>query len=175
MKCPACSNELKPQVVNGVTLDVCAPGCGGIWFDQFEFKKFDEKIEPDVEKLISLPSVKAVQGNPQVLHQCPRCKSGKMQRHFSSVQKKVMMDTCAQCGGVWLDAGELTTIRDEFKTEDERRKAADKIFGDMFDSQIAAATAKSGADASRAGAYARAFKFICPSFYIKGKQGGGAF
>ena len=41
MKCPACENELTDKDVGGVTVDICNGGCGGLWFDNFEFKKFD--------------------------------------------------------------------------------------------------------------------------------------
>ena len=46
MKCPACSNRLQEMTVAGVTVDICKDGCGGIWFDNFEMKKFDEPHEP---------------------------------------------------------------------------------------------------------------------------------
>ena len=41
MICAACQGELSPLLVRGVTVDVCRDGCAGIWFDNFELKKFD--------------------------------------------------------------------------------------------------------------------------------------
>ena len=47
IKCPACGEEMvkiyMPQ--QGVNLDVCINGCGGIYFDNREFAKFDEESE----------------------------------------------------------------------------------------------------------------------------------
>jgi len=130
MKCPACANALSVKSVANIQLDVCDNGCGGIWFDQFEFKKFDEKNEPDAESILHLNVLK--QAPPSNQLDCPKCQSQKMMRHFSSVKKRVSVDECPKCAGVWLDAGELTQIRGEFGTEDERKKAAEDFFSDAF-------------------------------------------
>jgi hypothetical protein len=36
IECPVCSNVMTKMEAEGVTVDVCAGGCGGIWFDWFE-------------------------------------------------------------------------------------------------------------------------------------------
>ena len=47
-----------------------------------------------------------------------------MMLHFFSVKQQVQVDECPSCAGIWLDCGELLRIRSEFKTEDERKQAA---------------------------------------------------
>jgi Zn-finger nucleic acid-binding protein len=37
----------------------------------------------------------------------------KLKRHFFSAKKHVEVDHCPNCGGYWLDAGELEKIRAE--------------------------------------------------------------
>ena len=37
----------------------------------------------------------------------------KLKRHFFSAKKRVEVDQCPNCGGYWLDAGELEAIRAE--------------------------------------------------------------
>jgi Zn-finger nucleic acid-binding protein len=37
----------------------------------------------------------------------------KLKRHFFSAKRKVEVDQCPNCGGYWLDAGELAAIRAE--------------------------------------------------------------
>jgi Zn-finger nucleic acid-binding protein len=106
---------------------------------------------------------------------CPKCLTMKMMRHFSSVKRKVTMDECPNCAGIWLDAAELHSIRDEFKSEGERRKAAEELFSEMFDSKIAVARQESKEKLVKAQSFAQAFRFICPSYFIPGKQDGGAF
>jgi Zn-finger nucleic acid-binding protein len=36
MRSPVCSNVMTTMTAEGVTVDVCTGGCGGIWFDWFE-------------------------------------------------------------------------------------------------------------------------------------------
>ncbi len=175
MKCPACAKTLSVQTVAEVTLDVCAAGCGGIWFDQFEFKKFDEKKEPDAEAILNLTAANPLTANTRDQHDCPKCQNIKMMRHFSSPKRKVVMDECPKCAGVWLDAGELTQIKDEFASDAERSASVDKLFLEMFGSQVISEKLKSKAQVDKAQAFANALRFVCPSYYIKGKQEGGAF
>ncbi len=37
----------------------------------------------------------------------------KLHRHFFSAKRRVEVDQCPNCGGYWLDAGELALIRAE--------------------------------------------------------------
>jgi uncharacterized protein len=36
------------MTVQGITLEVCRGGCGGIWFDRYELMKVDESRESAV-------------------------------------------------------------------------------------------------------------------------------
>ena len=135
MKCPSCKNPMRVETVDGIDVDTC-PTCAGLWFDWMEFKKFDEEHETRAEKLLVLnegPGGK--KGGPQL--RCPKCPEIIMRRYFSSILRKVEIDECAKCGGIWLDAGELLAIRSEFKTEAERKEAANKNLGDLFDRTMA--------------------------------------
>ena len=61
MKCPVCSNLLEAMTAGDVTVDVCKGGCGGIWFDNFELKKFDEPCESAGEALLDIERPQAGQ------------------------------------------------------------------------------------------------------------------
>ena len=175
MKCPACSNELQEMTVADVTVDVCKGGCGGIWFDNFELKKFDEPHEAMGEALLEIerdPNV-AVQNQDKL--KCPKCDNIVMMRHFFSVKKKVQMDECPGCAGIWLDAGELGQIRNMFQTEEEKHKAAEEYFDDVFGDKLAAMGAQEQAKLDKVRRATRVFRFICPTNYIPGKQDWGAY
>ena len=45
--------------------------------------------------------------------ECPRCEGIKLHRHYFSAKRRVEVDQCPNCGGYWLDAGELQQIRTE--------------------------------------------------------------
>jgi len=95
--------------------------------------------------------------------------------YYASVKRKVVVDECPNCGGHWLDPGELRTIRTEYATEGDRKQAASEYFSEVFGPELAAAHAKSQEELARAQRIAHAFRFICPSYYIPGKQDWGAF
>jgi uncharacterized protein len=175
MQCPLCNSTLTARTVANVTLDVCESGCAGIWFDNYELKKFDEALEPDVETLLALKANPQIQVDRRKSHNCPKCKTIVMRKHFSSVKRNVEIEECGQCAGVWLDAGELTLIRKEFATEQERQAAADKLYSELLSSSLKEETSKNSAASGKAQRFANAFRFICPSYYIPGKQKGGAF
>ena len=80
-----------------------------------------------------------------------------------------------ECAGTWLDAGELATIRSEFATEEERHKATESYFDEVFGTQLTALHAADVANDQRVQNIAGMFRFICPSFYVPGKQKWGAF
>ena len=81
----------------------------------------------------------------------------------------------ARLEGIFLDPGELTQIRSDYKTDADRHAAAKAYYGEMFDQQIAGIVAKDKAKVANAQRVANAFKFILPSYYIPGKQAWGAF
>jgi Zn-finger nucleic acid-binding protein len=89
-----------------------------------------------------------------------------MMRHFSSVKRKVTIDECPDCGGIWLDAGELGAIRDEFASEADRHNAAQECFSQAFDKPLAQEHAADQLDLATAQQFARPLRFICPSEYL---------
>ena len=175
MECPACSNMLQEVTVADVTVDVCKGGCGGIWFDQFELKKFDEPHESAGQELLDVERDKSIIIDHTKRLKCPKCGDIVMMRHFFSVKKEVEVDECPGCGGFWLDIGELGKIRGLFNTEEERHKAADEYFSEVFGDKLTAMRAEDEAKLNKARRIANMFRFICPTYYIPGKQDWGAF
>ena len=175
MKCPACDNTLTEINISDILVDICKGGCGGIWFDNFELEKFDEKHEHAGEALLDIERDKNITIDYEAKRNCPRCQDTKMLQHSFSVKQKVVIDECGQCAGIWLDAGELRAIRDLYGSEEERRKAVDNYFSEVFDSDLGKMKAQSQAELARAKKVARIFRFICPSYYVPGKQAWGAY
>lgn len=127
MQCPVCSQSLSTvEAAPGLMVDWCESGCRGIWFDAFELKQLDEKHEhPDspVLQADAVPAPSAGVSRKAKLH-CPRCETVKLMRHHFSVKRQVLVDSCPQCGGHWLDAGELQQIRQQYHTAEAREEAA---------------------------------------------------
>lgn len=175
MKCPACDRELQTMKVSDLTVDVCKNGCGGIWFDNFELRKVDEQHEAAGEVLLDIGRAQIYKIDYSKTRSCPKCKTVNMIKHFFSVKKEVEVDECGSCGGIWLDYGELGKIRKEYTTEEARKKAALAYFAEIFDAKLEKMRAESEATQGKAKKIAKMFRFICPSYYIPGKQHWGAF
>ncbi|MBN1788610.1 MAG: zf-TFIIB domain-containing protein [Sedimentisphaerales bacterium] len=175
MKCPACSNTLQQMTVEGITVDVCKGGCGGIWFDIREINKFDEPHESAGQVLLDIERDENIVVDHNKKFNCPKCQNIIMFRHFFSIKHKVAVDECPNCGGIWLDAGELRQIRSLFNTEEERHEAAGQYLQNTFGDELEAMAAESQAKLEKARKFANTFKFVCPSYYIPGKQAWGAF
>lgn len=173
MKCPRCSKLLKVMKANQVELNVCHGGCGGIWFDNFEIKKLDEQHEADHEFLATLQNAPTTRVNLEQRLNCPKCTNIVMLRNFFSVKKSVEVDHCGGCGGYWLDAGELIRINNEYATEEARNAAAKEVFDEMFGAELADMRRKSEAERATVKQISNALRFLCPSWYIPGKQDWG--
>jgi len=53
MKCLRTGANMKEVEINKVKVDICEC-CGGVWFDNLEFEKFDEAQESAGDELVDL-------------------------------------------------------------------------------------------------------------------------
>lgn len=112
MICPSCKSPLREKAAGGMTLDVCYGGCGGIWFDATELDRVGAQAATTLHTIWQAPTGKLNLTGPRI---CPRCPAQVLERKWFSDTKKVEIDQCPTCGGVWLDAGEFSRIYDEIK------------------------------------------------------------
>jgi Zn-finger nucleic acid-binding protein len=175
MRCPLCANVLTTLTTGGITVDACERGCGGTWFDGYELMRVDETHESAGKGLLEIRRDPDLEVDLSKRLSCPKCPRVVMARHVFSTKRKVVIDECPNCGGYWLAPGELGTIRTEYVSEEERKRPAEAYFSEIFSPELAAAHAETEGDLARARKVAHAFRFICPSYYIPGKQDWGAF
>jgi Zn-finger nucleic acid-binding protein len=156
-------------------VDVCRGGCGGVWFDRAELARVDDQDEAAGEALLDVPRAPGVTVSRDGPRPCPKCPDVVMMRHFYSPKREVEIDECGGCGGVWLDAGELRTLRGQYASEEDRRAAAHTFFREAFGGPMAEMAAADEAGRERACGFARLLRFVCPSYWIPGDQSWGAF
>lgn len=121
LTCPACGKQMEKVFIpsEGINLDICTEGCGGIYFDNREFKDFDEKNE-DISAILDKISGKEFQKvDDTAVRTCPNCGS-KMVKNGSSIKQSIIVDDCYNCGGKFLDNNELQKIRSEYENNEER-------------------------------------------------------
>ena len=140
MICPACKAQLSQKIENGIELDICLNGCGGIWFDDKELGKLQQD-----QNSISHETLFAGrnQNNTIIDHSkernCPKCPSEKLDRVFHYEDKNLEIDICPACNGAWLDSGELFSLIGDNKAKDMR----DKVFSQYDESSKGSAKVKS--------------------------------
>ncbi len=175
MNCPACENEMTQKSVQGVVLDVCIGGCGGIWFDNLELKKVDEEHEAIGQDLLEVDYDPEVVVDGSLRRDCPHCDGIVMMRHFSSIKREVEVDECPSCGGFFLDRGELNSLREQYTTDEERSDAAVAMFGEMFDEDLEDQHERGWRQVESMRRLAKMFRFLLPSYYLPGRQKWGAY
>lgn len=127
MQCPACTQSLSQVFAGDIELDICRVGCHGIWFDRDELLKFDEPHEFNVTAVYQLTGSPKISTPSCEQRFCPRCENEPLVRQFIDHQNHIEMDQCWSCGGVWLDVGELDALRAQYKTMEDRAKAANEL------------------------------------------------
>ncbi|AKT39152.1 zf-TFIIB domain-containing protein [Chondromyces crocatus] len=108
MRCAKCDGTLQRVLVEDVELDQCNR-CSGIWFDAGELRRIQDKRS--IDKLRSLAGAQSADDERRGT--CPRCKGVGWLVRVASWDADIHIDTCAVCGGQWLDAGELELLRGE--------------------------------------------------------------
>jgi Zn-finger nucleic acid-binding protein len=85
--CPSCMATMEQTTLREVTLDRCAT-CGGIWFDNAELSDAaGGRVDVDMLDVDS----------PR---KCPGCKGGMEKARVKGLE----VETCSQCGGVFIEA-----------------------------------------------------------------------
>lgn len=112
MICPACKNPLREKSAGGLILDICYGGCGGIWFDARELERVSASAANSLHTIWTAPVSNVKLTEPR---KCPRCPDTVLERKWFSDSKRVEIDQCPKCAGVWLDAGEFSQIYGEIK------------------------------------------------------------
>jgi Zn-finger nucleic acid-binding protein len=112
IECPRCAATLVRVRVGGVETDVCEE-CGGLWLDRNELGRFDRPELAFGDALVAhLQQFPAQLLDHTIRLRCPQHRDVTMLRRPYAAHARVEIDQCPQCGGVWLDADELASIRE---------------------------------------------------------------
>lgn len=149
--CPACNVEMTKVFIKSanVNVDICLNGCGGIYFDNKEFYLFDEQNEDISEILQTLNGKNFQPADTERERYCPVC-GNKMVKNFTSFSKEIAVDDCYNCGGKFLDHGELEKIRMQYSTSAERTADTRKK---IFESQEYCDSTMKNSDKNNKGIY----------------------
>ena len=133
MLCPVCRTEMTEEDFGGVLIDVCKDGCGGLWFDCRELRQLDCGDEGFGKALQEALHAPCQSDKRRGRIDCPKC-GMPMQLHLHRTSRELMVDECYVCGGIFLDVGELKTIRDGYR-EGDTGELTDEI-GELSGSEL---------------------------------------
>jgi Zn-finger nucleic acid-binding protein len=91
--------------VSGLEVDYC-DRCGGLWFDERELSRLLATAPDELQRLRSKESTTV---SRTAAARCPRDATA-LVRVLSASDRRVVVDRCPQCRGIWLDGGELASL-----------------------------------------------------------------
>lgn len=150
--CPACGKKMEKIFIKteGINIDICTNGCGGIFFDNREFDKFNEEHEDitAIENALKNKTFQQIAENIERI--CPAC-GATMVKNTTKSGGEVQIDDCYICGGKFLDYGELEKIRKEYINDKARKDDAikylyQKVGNELHEMNIKAVTNKANRD-----------------------------
>ncbi|MEQ8425053.1 MAG: zf-TFIIB domain-containing protein [Cyclobacteriaceae bacterium] len=115
MNCPVDNTPLTRGIYEEtMEIDSCAT-CGGVWLDKGELEKIqDIQINDYKDELKQIPdyvgkSILMAKAKDAPARNCPVCDGG-MERREYGYSSQVMIDSCVNGHGVWLDKNELKDL-----------------------------------------------------------------
>jgi len=112
MKCLSCGAELNTNLVQAgkrrISYDMC-PECGSLWLDAGELDQLAFQVEGSIE-FCSQEEAEDVVGPKR---NCPRCREVTLDKVRFLGCSDIVLDRCGNCGGFWLEGGELELINRE--------------------------------------------------------------
>lgn len=111
-QCPGCDRILTRLKALSVPVYACHGGCGGFWLSAEALDFFKRPFEPVGDELLRIRKDPEVYVNPGRKRICPQCRFYSMEKYEFSPLTRMPLDACTRCGGIWIDGGELQTIRE---------------------------------------------------------------
>ncbi len=122
LTCPKCSRSMSAWQAGDVELDHCTQ-CKGLWFDANELSRHLFNISGSGLKVAATEPV-------QTHLTCPRCGTG--QHLDATFFHDVAVESCSECGGIFLDLGELYDLLGALQPPDRASNPNSSLSG--FDS-----------------------------------------
>ena len=130
MRCPICQLEMVNEDFGNSDIWVCKAGCNGIWITYQDLIRLGEKNEGFGVALDEALNAPAVHDRERGQIVCPKCRVPMHIHKYKSVPH-VIVDECYECGGFFLDPGELKLIREVFRSKKEKKRYVQYLLADL--------------------------------------------
>jgi Zn-finger nucleic acid-binding protein len=112
MKCLNCNTEMTTNEVatkkNHISYDICEK-CGSLWLESGELDKMAFQVEGSIEYREQEKDAEP-EAQPK---KCPRCDGFNLDKVRFLESDDIYLHCCKNCGGFWLDGGEIDLIDKE--------------------------------------------------------------
>lgn len=106
MNCPSCGAEMRADAEPDVRIEKCA-ACGGMFLDKGELDVLATGLAGDVEFCAFDDELPVDTFKPRA---CPKCGDAEMRKIEFLRYTGVILEHCPECGGFFLDGGELERV-----------------------------------------------------------------
>jgi uncharacterized protein len=108
LQCPKCKSPMDQVQIENTQVDRCS-ACHGLWFDALEDQDVrGTEAAETLDAPASGPAPAAVK-RKRTTFDCPRCKSPMIEM-VDRLGKRIQYESCPQCHGKFLDAGEFKAM-----------------------------------------------------------------
>ena len=120
MLCPREGTELKTVKRSDVELEECS-ACGGVFLDRGELESLQSAVEKAGGAALGAPTDTVSEGFSAAHNEelppidCVKC-TIQMERRRYGFGSQTVIDECPNCGGLWLDGGELEALQKLYAT-----------------------------------------------------------
>lgn len=108
--CPVCEQEMAIKKINDISTLSCAK-CEGVWLTKGELNAILHPDDWDLEYCTTEHGADA----PTSGRKCPECPNTHLRKGNFIEYSNIAIDYCPECGGIWLDRGELDDITKELE------------------------------------------------------------
>lgn len=117
--CPSCANKMQEEKEPDIVVDVCS-NCGGRFFDRNELNIIATGLSGDIE-YCSVDEESHEDRYPS--RKCPKCDDQTMRKINLLGHSDIIFDYCPECGGIFLDQGEIQAMNYELENLTKDKKA----------------------------------------------------
>lgn len=126
MQCPRCDTSLAEGQYEQVVAFLCQ-SCAGILIKQRDLPSVLDRLSLDLYASVSISMNLPVVPDINNVIDCPECRS-KMEHYGYMGSHKVMIDCCASCNWLWLDALELSAMAKMYVRTDKSRERSLSLY-----------------------------------------------
>jgi Zn-finger nucleic acid-binding protein len=108
LQCPKCKSPMEQVQVESTQIDRCT-SCHGLWFDALEDQDIRGTEAAETLDAATAGPAPAPAKTKRSAIDCPRCKCPMIQM-VDRMGRRIQYESCPQCHGKFLDAGEFKAM-----------------------------------------------------------------